>query len=156
MPTRIFLLRIWPPSSLAKLISPRLFYTRANQESRKMPHNIHIHDNFAKWSRPIFIGSSSAVSPVPFQDESLRLNEVPVLLFRKSGTDRAYDSPSTKLIENGGRIPKFPSVTKESLCLLKSIQSGQHRLFFCHHLMTLSALYSIDCGIVTAICFAVF
>jgi hypothetical protein len=35
MPTRIFPLRIWPPSSLAKLISPQLSYTHANQEARK-------------------------------------------------------------------------------------------------------------------------
>ena len=37
----------------------------------------------------------------------------------------------------------------------KSVQSWHRREIFCHHLITLSALYSIDCGIVTPICFVV-
>ena len=37
----------------------------------------------------------------------------------------------------------------------KSVQSWHGRLVFFYHLITLSALYSIDCGIVRPICFAV-
>jgi hypothetical protein len=36
-----------------------------------------------------------------------------------------------------------------------SVQSWHRRWVFCHHLMTLSARYSKDCGIVRPICFAV-
>ena len=35
-----------------------------------------------------------------------------------------------------------------------SVQSWHRSLVFCHHLITLSARYSMDCGIVTVICFA--
>src|SRR5262249_30633720 len=38
---------------------------------------------------------------------------------------------------------------------IKSVQSWHRCLIFCHHLITLSARYSIDCGMLRPICLAV-
>src|SRR5882724_11758241 len=44
-----------------------------------------------------------------------------------------------------------------AICWMEnSVQSWHRCLVFCHHLITLSALYSMDCGIFRPICFAVF
>jgi hypothetical protein len=45
--------------------------------------------------------------------------------------------------------------TREIGWMENSVQSWHRRLVFRHHLITLSALYSKDCGMVRPICFAV-
>jgi hypothetical protein len=50
----------------------------------------------------------------------------------------------------------FKSQGKSTVKPKTSSNCWQRSLVFFHHLITLSALYSIDCGIVRPICFAVF
>jgi hypothetical protein len=47
-----------------------------------------------------------------------------------------------------------PSIA-EKIVMENLVQSWHRRLIFCHHVITLSALYSVECGIARPICFVV-
>ena len=107
-------------------------------------------------------------SCVPFKEcpSALHLFTIPCMNYRQRG---GFTKNITRPAAYFGRYTRIKLCNRDETELIdasgkshgicsseKLVQFWHRRLVFCHHLITVSARYSNDCGIVRPICFAVF